>query len=299
MKQFGFTGGILGGEVFRFELNPQTYIVEEKPVMAANRTALGGWVDHFGEDWTSISIAGIAKSKGKNGVLRSADDTVAVGGLEEFKKIRETYRNATIRAGEVEIQGGASMDLEKRALQFHDWSSGDAWWVLFERFRLERNAERPLFYQYSIDMLGLLRFGSGRSDPDDMFIVGEIGSTGAAALAREFERGSILTLDSYKPTGRKSARGRLEEEWVRLHMPVSLGGGGQAGWTDVANWSNSEKPPVAIKPATIWADLANKWNYVMEALNREPTPQEWDIVMRGVALDKAEASAAAEKELGQ
>lgn len=141
-----------GGELayYKFNINPQSYKETFPQRSTVFKTRSSTVVEDYGRDLQSITFSGTTGFKvdknGNNGAVR----------LAKLKEFIETYSNAGHRVDDIEQ--------EELEMYFYNLTDGGSYCVHLapEGFQIERSADQPLLYNYTINLVVI----RNANDPD-------------------------------------------------------------------------------------------------------------------------------------
>ncbi|MCS7242728.1 hypothetical protein [Candidatus Caldatribacterium sp.] len=134
--------------VYRFLLNPQEYSITHPIRIRATQTKGGVFIDDFGLGIGTLSIKGIIK----NDFVEDSFGQVRNLALERFQELRKLVTEDLFSSR----QPGQPPN---RLLEVRNYTDNDFFLTLPTNFSLQRSVNKPLFYNYSIDLLILRRLG--------------------------------------------------------------------------------------------------------------------------------------------
>jgi len=141
---------------YRFLLNPQEYNVSHPIRIRPTQTKGGVFIDDFGPGVGTMSIRGIVK----NEFVQGDGGIVVNRALERFQELRDFVIKEIFSTR----APGTQPD---KFIEVRNYTDRDAFLTLPTNFTLQRNATKPLFYYYSIDLIILSRLGDPPpSQPD-------------------------------------------------------------------------------------------------------------------------------------
>lgn len=138
---YGFTFEFLSGRKRRhitLFVNPEEFSQTEPTRTTVTQTKGGAFVDGFGMGLRTISIRGVTgfKDRDMGGGRR-------VSGHQHWLDLRDLIRDYTDKFKD---------DATNNKLRFYNWSDEEYWEVICNSFALLRNVQRPLLYQYNMQL---------------------------------------------------------------------------------------------------------------------------------------------------
>lgn len=147
--------------LYRFQVNPQNYTISRPQRTSVFKTRTHVIVEDYGPDIPTIKFSGttgLRKVNGKSGADR----------LKELQAVIARYANA-----------GHAEGTQSLEMYFHNFTDGESYAVHLgpEGISVERNAERPLLYDYTINLLILREATQPSPDKIDLPATGNYGSS--------------------------------------------------------------------------------------------------------------------------
>lgn len=151
------------------KINPSQYRVSEPTRQGTTQTVSGAWVDYYGLGLPKITMSGTTgwrpgtlSTKKTLGSLLGDIALAATGklsgvspaptGLEDFIYLRNRiFRTYAILLQKLNIDFSKRIESQLQ-LRFYAWDTQDYYIVFIDSFDLLRNAQRPLLYDYNIQM---------------------------------------------------------------------------------------------------------------------------------------------------
>ena len=162
-------------ESFTLTIPPESMEVEEEQRISRTDTFGGVFIDDYGEGVKPIKISGHTGgstlretySSGSTAASSKIDKSKKYNGREAFfyfrdhlmrykskKSVRNEYQHYDLRIYDLSLVPSARV-MDKYAVE----TLSDAYECYLEKFKLTRNKERPLFYNYAIELTGIRSLG--------------------------------------------------------------------------------------------------------------------------------------------
>lgn len=184
---------------FTLTIPPDSIEIVQGQRVTRTKTFGGVFIDDYGLDTAKITISGTTG----NGDLRATFIPGKSGMLEQYSGKSAIYafrdkiaRYKTLLNGKgVESYEMRMYDLstisDANALEIIQDSSTDGWVVSLDDFKISRSKERPLWYNYSIELVGLYPLPSPRPKAADVMdpITSPSGDSTLNTLATELNKG--------------------------------------------------------------------------------------------------------------
>lgn len=172
------------------KINPNQYEVSEPVRQAITQTKSGAWIDFYGPGLSEVNMKGttgwkprtlpatksnplaaqaIANAASKLAALSGATTPNTPTGLQDFIALR----NRIFRTYNVLLKN-LKLDFSKRLqaqvqLRFYAWDTEDYFIVQMNHCKLQRNASRPMLYDYDINMT-VVGYPQNRGDITDFLV---------------------------------------------------------------------------------------------------------------------------------
>jgi len=118
-------------------INPESFTQAEPARITVTQTKGGFFVDNFGAGIKSITIQGVTGYKQRDLGGRK------LSGQEQFIEFRQLYRDWL---------EASKTDPDNNHMRFYNWADKEYYEVAITQFTLQRTTQRPLLYQYNIQM---------------------------------------------------------------------------------------------------------------------------------------------------
>ncbi|RDE12110.1 MAG: hypothetical protein C4K49_10535 [Candidatus Thorarchaeota archaeon] len=184
---------------FTLTIPPDSIEITQGQRITRTKTFGGVFIDDYGLDVAKITISGTTG----NGDLRATYIPGKSGALEQysgkdaiyaFRDKIARYKNLLVGKGfesyEMRMYDFSTVP-DTTALDTVQNSTTDGWVVSLDDFKISRSKDRPLWYNYSIELVGLYPLPTPRSKVADEMdpIVSPTGDTDLATLSNEVNQG--------------------------------------------------------------------------------------------------------------